>query len=190
MSQRGVSFLEVIVVVAILTVTSMLVAPNIQDWRQKRALEADFNAVLSQIDYLKTRTRNIAGTGVLICSGAGTVLSYKVSTNPQTSVSLLDDANGAFTKGIVEDPTAKSPGFNVLSGQTKIASSLCAGARGIFTSNGQSGVEGSGNQIILEIYPQSHQTKYGAYRLSIYQSTGYIKKERAKSGTSTFVEMD
>lgn len=190
MNQRGVSFLEVIVVVAILTVTSMLVAPNIQDWRQKRALEADFNAVLAQIDYLKTRTRNIAGTGVLICSSAGTVLSYKVSTNPQTSVSVLDDATGAFTKGIVEDPATKSSGFNVLSGQTKVVSLLCAGARGIFTSNGQSGVEGSGSQIVLEIYPQADPSRYGAYRVTVYQSTGFLKKEKAKAGSTTFVEMD
>jgi Tfp pilus assembly protein FimT len=190
MNQRGVTFLEIIVVIAILMVTSMLVAPNIQDWRQKRALESDFNAVLAQIDYLKTRARNIGGTGLLICSGAGTVLSYKMSTNPQRSISVVDDDAGAFTQGIVENPSATNAAFNVLSGNTKLVSSLCSGGRGIFTSFGESGVENSGNQILIEIYPQADQTKYGSYRITFYQSTGFIKKEKSKPGSSSFQEVD
>jgi len=43
MNQQGVTFLEVIVVVAILLIVSSLVSPSIQGWRQKRALESDFH---------------------------------------------------------------------------------------------------------------------------------------------------
>lgn len=190
MNQRGVTFLEIIVVVAILTVTSMLVAPSIEDWRQKRALESDFNAVLSQIDYVKTRTRNLGGTGLLRCTPSGTgasVLTYQISTNPQTSVSTVD---GQFSAYVVEDPAAKSAGFNVLSGNTVLVSAICNGTRGIVASNGKSGVEGSGATIVIEIDPLKNKAKYGAYRITLYQSTGFIKKEKWQIASGQFQELD
>lgn len=198
MNQRGVTFLEIIVVVGILAVTSMLVAPSIEDWRQKRALEADFHAVLSKIDYVKTRTRNLGGAAVLICTPKGngsSMLTYQISTNPQTSVTAVDtvDEDGnksTFADKVVEDPSAMNANFNVLSGNTVLLSPICNGTRGIFASSGQSGVEGSGVPISIEIDPLKNKSKYGAYRITLYQSTGFIQKEKWSIALGQFQELD
>ncbi|WP_114638709.1 pilus assembly FimT family protein [Polynucleobacter necessarius] len=81
MKQRGVSFLEIVVVVAILMIVSAFVSPSITDWRGKRSLESDYLALLSSIDFLKTRVRTINGTGLLICNSP-TNLSYQISSAP------------------------------------------------------------------------------------------------------------
>ena len=65
MNQHGVTFLEIIVVVAILMIVTSLVSPGIGDWRQRQALDSDFYAVLSKIEYLKIRARVLIGTAVL-----------------------------------------------------------------------------------------------------------------------------
>ena len=50
MNQQGVTFLEVIVVVAILMIVSSLVSPSIQDWRQKQVgLRPESSSDLFQI---------------------------------------------------------------------------------------------------------------------------------------------
>jgi len=92
MKQRGVSFLEVIVVVAILLVASAFVSPSIMDWRAKRNLEADYLSLVSTIDFLKTRVRTINGTGLLICN-PNSVLTYQISSNPQSTASAVSGSS-------------------------------------------------------------------------------------------------
>jgi type II secretory pathway pseudopilin PulG len=190
MSQQGVTFLEVIVVIAILMITTSLVSPSIGDWRQKRALESDFHAVLSQIDYLKTRVRTINGTATLICqssTGAGSKLTYQISSAPQNG---LVTVGNNFSSNLLEDPSAKDPAFNILSGQSQIISTICTGLRGVFISTGQSGLEGSGGAIDIEIDPVANKSKFGAYRILLNQSTGFIQKFKLNTVTSSWVELD
>lgn len=191
MNQQGVTFLEIVVVIAILMITSALVAPSIQDWRQKRALESDFMAVLSQIDYLKARARTLNGTALLICtgqSGVGSLLTYQISTNPQIQTNAV---LGGFAAGLVEDPVTKNPSFNMLSGNTQVVSNICnAGNRGIVIASGQTGVEGSGMQIDLKLGAQTSNANLKDYRVLVNQSTGFIQKYRGSISNDTWTEID
>jgi Tfp pilus assembly protein FimT len=191
MNQQGVTFLEIVVVIAILMITSALVAPSIQDWRQKRALENDFLSVLAQIDYLKARARTLNGTALLVCTGqggTGSLLTYQVSTNPQIQTNTV---LGGFGSGVVEDPVAKNASFNILSGKTKIVSNLCnAGTRGVFIASGQTGLEGTGAQIDLKIGPQIANANLKDYRVLVNQSTGFIQKYKGSITNDTWTEID
>lgn len=190
MNQHGVTFLEVIVVIAILMIATSLVSPSIGDWRQKRALESDFHAILSQIDYLKTRARTINGTATLNCqssTGSGTSLTYQVSSAAQNSV--LSIGNN-FSSNLVENPSSKDPAFNILSGKSKVISAICGGLRGIFIPTGQTGMEGSGSAIDIEVDPITNKSKYGAYRVLLNQSTGFIQKFKLNVSTGAWVELD
>ena len=190
MNQHGVTFLEVIVVIAILMIVTSLVSPSIGDWRQKRALEADFYAVASQIDYLKSRTRTINGAAVLTCSsntGIGKVLTYQISSKSQSDVVSLSPT---FSSNLVEDPVSKDAAFNIVSGQSQIVSSLCNGLRGIFISSGQSGVEGGNGAIDLIIEPLAGKEKFGGYRILLNQYTGFIQKFKWSISGSKWVEIE
>ena len=190
MNQNGITFLEVIVVIAILMIVTSLVSPSITDWRQKRDLEADFNAVISQVDYLKTRARTINGTAVLSCAsttGTGKVITYQVSSKPQTDVMTL---SSEFVANVIEDPVIKEPSFNILTGHTQVISSICNGIKGIFLSSGQSGLEGSGGAIDLTIEPIYGKAVYGAYRVLLNQHTGFLQKFKWSNLNSQWVEID
>jgi hypothetical protein len=91
---------------------------------------------------------------------------------------------------VVEDPSKKTPNFNILSGNSKIVSTVCNGLRGIFISTGQSGVEGSGSAIDIEIDPASNKSVYGAYRVLLNQSTGFVQKFKWSTVGNTWVELD
>jgi len=178
------------VVVAILLIVSSLVSPSIQDWRQKRALESDFHAILAQIDYLKTRVRTLNGTAILSCastSGRGTVLSYQVSIHPQSSV---NDLAAGFTSGIVENPSAKSTDYNLLSGRTVVISDICKGTSAIITASGRTGIDGSGQPLIVEIEPQTGKATLGAYRIVVNSVTGFIQKYKWLVSSGRWAEID
>lgn len=190
MKQTGVSFLEVVVVVAILMIVSSFLAPSITDWRQKRALESDFAALLSQMDYLKTRTRTVNGTSLIVCpstNGSSSVLTYQVSSNAQNSTSLVSTN---FAPNVIEDPVATNAQFNILSGKTKVVSSLCNGLRGILIATGQSGLEGGNGAIDVVVQNASSQSAISGYRILLNQSTGFIQKYKANSTGDNWVELD
>ena len=80
--QKGFSILELLIVIGILGITSAFIYPSIGQWKIKRNIERDFQAVVSTIDYLKTRTRSVNGTSILRCDD-GTddmVMSYVISS--------------------------------------------------------------------------------------------------------------
>ena len=190
MNQHGVTFLEVIIVIAILMIVSSMVSPSITDWRQKRALESDFHAVSAQITYLQTRARTINGTAVLACpstTGIGKVLTYQVSSKAQLDTSSVSTG---FSTNLVEDPIAKDSAFNIISKQTQIVSSLCNGLKGIFLASGQSGLEGGAGPIQLDIEPVSGKDKFGAYRLFLNQHTGFLQKYKWNIPSGQYVEIE
>ena len=186
MKERGVSFLEIIVVVAILMIVGAFVSPSISDWRGKRTLESDYAALLSNIDFLKTRVRTINGTGLLICNSP-TNLTYQISTFPQSSTSAV---SASFTNNIVENPVTKDPNFNILSGNSSMVSTICTSGRGIFTTNGLAGVEGSGSAIDIEINRNGNRATYGAYRVLVNQTTGFVQKFKWQQSTGLWIEQD
>lgn len=186
MNQHGVSFLEVIVVVAITLVAAALVAPNIGDWISRRSLIADYQSLVSQLDYLKTRARLIDGTSLLLCNGSR-VLTYQISSQPQMVVTSVA---AAFQTKLVESPSANNPGFNILTGNTSVVSTICTGFRGVFLANGQAGVEGSGAAIDIELNHAGTRTPYGAYRVVVNQTTGFVQKYRWNQASQSWIEQD
>ena len=180
MNQHGVTFLEVIVVIAILMIVTSLVSPSLGDWRQRQALESDFYAALSKVEYLKIRTRVLNGTAVLSCqtSGNGNALSYQIFDKSQNDFSLPSTPSAA----IVEDPKKADPVFNILSGRTKINSLLCAGNEGVFLSSGQSSLKGGAGRIELLIEPISNKQKFGSYQILVNPTTGFIEKYKCIGG--------
>lgn len=185
MKQGGVSIFEAIVVVAILLITSAFLIPSIGDWRAKRALESDYLSLLSHIDFIKTRVRTINGTGLLICNPSGK-LTYQISSNPQSSSSIVD-AN--FSTGLLEDPTSKDVGFNILAGDSTLVGSLCSGKRGIFLSSGMVALEGGGS-LDLELNRGGIRANAGAYRVLVNQVTGFVQKFRWMQTGNTWIEQD
>ena len=186
MKQKGVSFLEIIVVVAILLIASVFVSPNIMDWRSKRNLEADYLSLLSTIDFLKTRVRTINGTGLLICN-PNSVLTYQISSNPQSSASLV---SSSFTANLLEDPSATNAAFNILSGGSTVTSTLCSSGRGIFTASGLSGMEGSASPIVIELNRNGTRDPIGAYQVIVNQTTGFVQKYKWKQASNGWIELD
>lgn len=190
MNQQGVTFLEIVVVTAVLMITSALVAPSIQDWRQKRALEADFQAVLAQVDYLKVRSRTLNGTATLSCqstTGRGNVLTYQVSTNPQLSV---NDLAAGFLPKVVENPSATASEYNLLSGKSVVVSDICNGTSAIITAAGQVGVQGNGQALIIELEPQAGKTTMGGFKIMVNPLTGFIQKYKWQLPAGRWVEID
>ena len=113
MNQQGVTFLEIVVVIAILMITSALVAPSIQDWRQKRALESDYLAVLAHIDYLNSRKRGVfIATGQTGVEGSGAPIDIKIGSQiPNANLKdyrvLVNQSTGFIQKyrGSITDNT-------------------------------------------------------------------------------------
>jgi len=186
MKQRGVSFLEIIVVVAILTIVGAFVSPSIMDWRGKRSLESDYAALVSSIDFLKTRVRTINGTGLLICN-TSKKLSYQISSFPQSSTTSVA---ARYTSNIVENPLGKDANFNILSGETSVVSTICSAGRGIFTTNGLAGVEGAGGAIDIELNRNGDRAAYGAYRVLVNQTTSFVQKFKWQQSTGLWIEQD
>jgi prepilin-type N-terminal cleavage/methylation domain-containing protein len=186
MKQKGVSFLEVIVVIGILLIVSAFVSPSITNWRSKRSLESDYLALLSNIDFLKTRVRTMNGTGVLICSTTAR-LTYQISSNPQSSTSVVS-AN--FSSNVLEDPSAKDVNFNILSGESTVVSALCTSGRGIFVSSGMAGLEGGGGAIDIELNRGGNRSAYGAYRVLVNQTSGFVQKYKWIQASNAWVEQD
>lgn len=186
MKQRGVSFLEIIVVVAILLIASSFVSPSITQWRAKRNLEADYLALLSSIDFIKTRVRTINGTGLLICN-PNSVLTYQISSNPQASAQTV---SSNFASNVVEDPLTKDASFNILQGGSTVSSTLCSAGRGILTASGVTGVEGGGTAIAIELNRGGNLATLGGYRVVLTQTTGFVQKYKWNQTTSVWVEQD
>jgi hypothetical protein len=190
MNQQGASFLEVIVVISILLIVSSLISPSISDWRQKSNLEGDFRSLMTNIEYLKSRSQSLNGTSLLICpsvNGTSTSLNYQISTNNQTSTNTIS-AN--FSNNVVENPFSSNPTFNILSGKSMIFSTLCNGLKGIFISSGLSGLE-NGGAIDITLNPLNGQvSKYGSYRILINQNTGFIQKFKWNLTNQSWIELD
>ena len=54
-NEKGTSFLEIILVIAIVGIATSFVMPSISSWKINSLVEKDFQALVSEIEYLKTR---------------------------------------------------------------------------------------------------------------------------------------
>ena len=178
--QKGVSFLEIIVVVAILGVTAFFVMPSLSSWKINSMIEGDFNSLISQIEYIKSRATVLNGTGLLIC-GTDNKSTYQISSNRQTNSTVVD---ALTSSSILENSSA-------LSGKTKLVSTLCSGKRGIFLSDGSSGLESSATSLIdIEVNYLSDRVNYPAYRLTVSQATSFLQTYKWSSKLGTWIEIE
>ncbi len=200
--EKGVSFLEILVVVAILGVTATFVIPNLGSWRNKALLEADVNALVSKIEYIKARASVINGTGVLKCSWEGPAsegglfgnkLTYLISSYRQTYDTATDPnlIRDRLEQYIVEDGSVK----NILSGKTAIATSMCGNkTHAIFLSSGQYFlVETGGGYLDIQITisettwakawsaASTGNYKYPFYKILVEPMTSFVTKAKLSS---------
>lgn len=185
-NQRGVSLLEIIVVIALIGIVVGLVKPNLNSWKANATVKSDFNQLVATIEYLKSKARSINGTAVLVCNKSAKTMSYAISSTVYSSLSTVP---AAFTGS----ETVESTGANVLSGKTTPSSStsFCNSAlRGLFLGNGQVGLEGGGPQLDVEMNFNNDKVNYDAYRVVIYQTTGFLQKQRWNKSTSGWVDFE
>ena len=179
--EKGVSFLEIIVVVAILGVTAFFVMPSLSSWKINSMIEGDFGALISQIEYIKSRASVMNGTGIMICS-TNNKLTYQISSNRQTSYTVVDPL---FSSTLLENTSSA----NALSGKTNLVSSMCSGRRGIFLSNGFSGLE-LGGLIDIEVNYLNNKVSYPAYKVTVSQSTSFVQKYQWNSKLGIWTEIE
>jgi|GEM_PF-2680894 len=184
MNQRGVSLLEVILVIALIGIVVGFVRPNLNNWRANATVKSDFDQLVATIDYLKSKVRSVGGTATLACNGSTNSLSYNVSSTAYGSVSSVPSAFSASE--IVESSSS-----NILSGMSKPVSAICSSAlRGVFLGNGQVALEGGAGQLIIELNVNNDKVNYSAFKVIVYQTTGFLQKQRWNNAVSGWVDFE
>lgn len=184
--QRGVSLLEIIVVIALIGIVVGLVKPNLNSWKANATVKSDFNQLVASIEYLKSKARAVNGTAVLICNKSAKTITYAISSTVYSSVSTVPAAFSA-------SETVENTGANILSGKSTPSSTtgFCNSAsRGIFLGSGQVGLEGGAVQLDMEINFNNDKVNYDAYRVVVYQTTGFLQKQRWNKSTSGWVDFE
>jgi prepilin-type N-terminal cleavage/methylation domain-containing protein len=196
--QKGFSILELLIVIGILGITSAFIYPSIGQWKIKRNIERDFQAVVSTIDYLKTRTRSVNGTSILRCDdGTGDmVMSYVISSQRNDAGGPGGGApwtiHGGFVPNIIEDPSAADPNFNVITGDVNVT---CPVAETLFNASGNAGSVGGGSSLTIEINFMRDDgvvdyANFNAYRVLLNTATAYAQKFKFNIATDDWVELN
>jgi Tfp pilus assembly protein FimT len=194
-NEKGTSFLEIILVIAIVGIATSFVMPSISSWKINSLVEKDFQAMVSEIEYLKTRASSLNGTALLICVGNNNapnqIITHQTANcRSQYSNTLCqqdpsDSYGETFKNNLIENPSSTNPAFNIVSGKTNIAGSPCgssgsfaeASARTgyVFQSNGQSMIKSSSWGLDIEI--NSFNIKNTQQRKKKPKQGKYIKIE-------------
>lgn len=184
MNQRGVSLLEVILVIALIGIVVGFVRPNLNNWKANATVKSDFEQLVATLDYLKSKVRSVGGTATLSCNASASALSYAVSSTAYGSISSVPSVFSASE--IVENSSA-----NVLSGKSTPVSSICSSAlRAVFLGNGQVGLEGGAGQLVVELNVNNDKTNYNAYKVIVYQTAGFLQKQRWDKSTSGWQDFE
>lgn len=209
-NDKGTSFLEIILVIAIIGIATSFVMPSISSWKINSLVEKDFQAMVSEIEYLKTRASSLNGTALLICIGNNNAPNQIITHQTANCRSIYsnslcqqNDSDGfgaTFVSNLIENPSATNPSFNIVSGKTNIAGSPCgwagtfaeASARigYVFQSNGQSMLKSSSYGLDIEINYNNDKINYPAYRISVSRTTSFTQKYKWNKKISNWVEID
>jgi len=209
-NDKGTSFLEIILVIAIIGIAASFVMPSISSWKINSLVERDFQAMVSEIEYLKTRASSLNGTALLICIGNNNEPNQIITHQTANCRSIYshalcqqDDSDGygaTFKSNRIENPSSANPSFNIVSGKTNIAGSPCGSAGSfaeatdrigyLFQSNGQSMMKGSTWPLDIEINYKNDKINYPAYRISVSRTTSFVQKYKWNKKISDWVEID
>lgn len=163
--------LEIIVVVAIIGIVSAMTFPNIQEWLAKRRLQADYQTLVAKMQYLRLKARTLPGSSRLQCTG------NQVSAT-------VNDANNALLES---DPPAGSPASSLLHHPAQVLLTPCSASSISFASDGST----SGTrEFFLHHSGDPAGARYGAYRLTLSGSTGFIRTYRLSPGASQWLETE
>jgi len=163
--------LEIIVVVAIIGIVSAMTFPSVQEWLAKRRLQTDYQTLVAKMQYLRLKARTLPGSSRLQCTG------NRVSAT-------VNDANNALLES---DPPAGSTATSILHYPVQVLVTPCNGSSISFASDGST----SGTrQFYLYYSGDPVGARYGAYRLDLSGSTGFIRTYRLSPGASQWLETE
>ena len=209
-NEKGTSFLEIILVIAIIGITASFVMPSISSWKINSLVEKDFQAMVSEIEYLKTRASSLNGTAFLICIGNNNAPNQIITHQTANCRSIYSNAlcqqddsdtfGATFAANIIENPSSTNPSFNIVSGKTNIAGSPCGWAASfaeassrigyVFQSNGQSMLKSSSWPLDIEINYNNDKVNYPAYRITVSRTTSFLQKYKWNKKISAWIEID
>ncbi len=170
----GISLLEIIVVIAIVGIISAISFPNIQDWLAKRRLQSEYLTLTAKLEYLRLKARTLPGTATLTCTNNRVTTVVRLANN---TVVESDPPAGGPTS-LLQYPTPP----------TQVLVSPCANDTITFNRDGAA----SGTREFSLVYAGDNLAapRYGAYRLTLSGSTGFIRKYRLSPGASQWLEAE
>lgn len=167
---RGFTLLELMVVIAIIGVVSAMTLPNIGDWLAKRRLQSEYHTLTAKMETLRLKARTLPGTARLQCANG------RVTTEIRLASGQL----------IESDPPVGS-NTSLLQYPAQVLLTPCNGDVISFASDGAT----SGTrQFDLYYAGDSLGARYGAYRLNLSGTTGFIRRYRLSPGASAWLETE
>lgn len=158
LNQKGFSFLELIIVITIITVSSALAIPSIKKAVEYLKLKSTVNVIKHQL--FLARTSSVSNTAIH-CG-----VSFNFESSPQESIVFYDDSTGTRYK--------YDPGIDKIIEQNKLPKSIT------FEKNSHDGII---NDAI--VFRGDGSSKYGgsvslvsknfSSRINVLASTGRIK---------------
>ena len=190
--QKGFSLLELLVVIGILAVTSGFIYPQIGKWKIKRNIEKDFQVIVSTIDYLKTRSRTLNGTGILYSTNSGggvTTMTYKVSSQRNDGPGAGDEwtVHPNFNANVVEE----TQGNSFLTGNVNVTFN---NGQTIFNASGNAGNVLDGAALEIEVNFKVDDVvdyqNYNAYKIRVNTATAFVEKFKYNLLEEAFVPLN
>tara|TARA_B100001142_G_scaffold265183_1_gene269114 strand:+ start:250 stop:834 length:585 start_codon:yes stop_codon:yes gene_type:complete len=182
LNQSGFTLLELLTVIGMLLVLTTFVTPVIGKWRTEKNIEKDFYALVSAINYLKSKAQVVNGTGYFNCNASRSAI-YSVSGFAQTSVT---SKHANFDANIIEQKSE-----NILSGKTYFD---CGGGSGgvgtilFFLQNGKA------TPWIGEISYDPEpgipdKVNYSAYQIRLNNATGFVQQFKWNKKSESWTEL-
>ena len=191
--------------IGIIAIASSFVYPQIGKWKIKRAIEQDFNTVVSTISYLKTKTRAVNGTSVFKCGTRGfgdetMQIYYNISSQRNDGDGFIMHPDNLKNRIEVnarrdwsdDDSEGKTvPLYNLLSAKVNVE---CNQHATVFNAGGNSGGRDTGDALEVIInYKVSgvvDYVNYNAYKVRVNSATAYVQKYKWNIVTGTWRELN
>lgn len=169
---RGITMIEILVVIAIIGAVSAMAFPAFSSWLAKRRLAADFGALMALTQQLQIKAQSQAGTARLVCDNnqlSGQVSRVNATPPCQGLVTAFSGGNitadlteGLPNRGKVQVGPCSGPGVPLL----------------VFHADGSVCRAGASLMPITLTYAGDSTMSNGAYRLTVSSATGFMTRQR------------